>query len=42
MCYLEVDSMVEDHNFFDEDPHDFSEQGKWTSPPAFLVDPKHI
>jgi hypothetical protein len=34
---LEVDCVVEDLNSFEEEPHDIFEQGKWTSPPAYLV-----
>jgi hypothetical protein len=33
---LESDSVVEDPNLFEEDPHDTFEQGKWISPSVFF------
>jgi hypothetical protein len=41
VCLLcEVDSVVENLNLFEEDPHETFEQGKWILPLHFLFIPK--
>jgi hypothetical protein len=37
---LEDTSVLENMDQFEEEPHDFCEEGKWTSSPASLFDPK--
>jgi hypothetical protein len=37
---LEVDCEVDEPNSFEDDTHDTFDQGKWTSPFAFLFVPK--
>jgi hypothetical protein len=37
---LEDSSMIENQDQFKEEPQHFREEGKWTSSPAFLFDPK--